>query len=94
MARQFLHWVYSRGALGGLTGALIGLDIREYEAKRHDGRIKSGGLLLSVISDNADWTKKAKRILEDTGADDISSTGEATADYAKSDKPLSRKAGI
>ena len=81
------------GAVGGLTGALIGLGIPEYEAKRYEGRIKSGGILLSVHSDNADWTKKAKRILEHTGAEDISSTGEATADYAKSDKPLPRKAG-
>jgi Protein of unknown function (DUF3341) len=81
------------GAVGGFTGALIGLGIPEYEAKRYEGRIKSGGILLSVHSDNADWTKKAKRILEHTGAEDISSTGEATADYAKSDKPLPRKAG-
>jgi hypothetical protein len=54
--------------------------------------MKRGGILLSVHSDNADWTKKAKRILEDTGADDISSTGEAAADYAKSDKPQPRRA--
>jgi hypothetical protein len=81
------------GAVGGLTGALIGLGVPEYEAKRYEGRIKRGGILLSVHSDNADWTKKAKRILGDTGAEDIASTGEATADYAKSDKPLPRKAG-
>jgi hypothetical protein len=80
------------GTVGGLTGALIGLGIPEYEAKRYEGRMKRGGILLSVHSDNADWTKKAKRILEDTGADDISSTGEAAADYAKSDKPQPRRA--
>ena len=80
------------GTVGGLTGALIGLGIPEYEAKRYEGRMKRGGILLSVHSDNADWTKKAKRILEETGADDISSTGEAAADYAKSDKPQPRRA--
>src|SRR5512141_540109 len=78
------------GAVGGLTGALIGMGIPEYEAKRYEGRVKEGGILLSVHSDNSDWTKRAKEILERTGAQDIASTGEASADYAKSDRPLPR----
>lgn len=80
------------GAVGGLTGALIGMGIPEYEAKRYEGRIKDGGILLSVHSDNSDWTKKAEDILKNTGAQDISSTGEATADYAQSDRPMPRTA--
>jgi hypothetical protein len=76
--------------LGGLTGALIGLGIPEYEAKRYEGRIRRGGILLSVHCDDADWTKRAKHILEQTGAEDIASTGEAKADFAVSDKPLPR----
>jgi Protein of unknown function (DUF3341) len=78
------------GAVGGFTGALIGLGIPEYEAKRYEGRVKSGGILLSVHSDSSDWTKRAKEILERTGAEDISSTSEAKADFAKSDKPMRR----
>jgi hypothetical protein len=78
------------GTIGGITGALIGLEIPEYEAKRYEGRVKDGGILLSVHSDDSAWTKRAKEILERTGAQDIASTGEAKADYAKSDKPLSR----
>ena len=78
------------GAVGGFAGALIGLGIPEYEAKRYEGRIKGGGILLSVHSDNHDWTKRAKSILENTGAQDIASTGEAKADYATSDKPMPR----
>src|SRR5262252_4646654 len=78
------------GALGGITGALVGMGIPEYEAKRYEGRIKEGGILLSVHSDNSEWTKKATQILEHTGADDISSTGEAGADYDETDKPLPR----
>ena len=77
-------------AAGGLTGALIGLGIPEYEAKRYEGRIKGGGILLSVHTDDSDWTKRAKDILEQTGAQDISSTSEARADFAKSDKPMPR----
>src|SRR6202161_257640 len=71
------------GAVGGFTGALIGLGIPEYEAKRYEGRVKNGGILLSVHSDSSDWTKRAKEILELTGAEDISSTSEAKADFAK-----------
>jgi hypothetical protein len=78
------------GAVGGITGALIGMGIPEYEAKRYEGRVKEGGILLSVHSDNSEWTKKAKGILESTGAQDISSAGEASADFQKSDKPMPR----
>src|ERR1700757_4040486 len=64
------------GTVGGVVGALVGMGIPEYEAKRYEGRIKSGGILLSVHCDDSEWTKKAKQILEETGADDVSSTGE------------------
>ena len=78
------------GAIGGIAGALIGMGIPEYEAKRYEGRVKEGGILLSVHSDNSEWTRKAKNILERTGAQDVSSTGEASADWQKTDKPLPR----
>src|SRR6202163_2349219 len=65
------------GAVGGVTGALVGMGIPEYEAKRYEGRVKKGGILLSVHSDNSGWTKRAKGVIERTGAEDISSTGEA-----------------
>jgi hypothetical protein len=76
------------GAVGGLAGALIGAGIPEYEAKRYEGRIKDGGILLSVHCDNSEWTKRAKDILQRTGAQDISSSGEAHADFDKSDRPI------
>jgi len=80
------------GAVGGLLGALVGMGIPEYEAKRYEGRVRDGGVLLSVHADDSDWVKRAKTILKDTGANDISSTGEASADYAESDRPMSRDA--
>jgi len=76
--------------IGGLTGALIGMGIPEYEAKRYEGRIKRGGILMSVHCDDHNWAGRAKSILERTGAEDISSAGEAKADFAVSDKPLHR----
>jgi hypothetical protein len=78
------------GAVGGVTGALVGLGIPEYEAKRYEGRVKTGSILLSVHSDNSDWTSRAKKILEDTGAEDISSTGETKGDMENTDRPISR----
>src|SRR5437588_3129495 len=78
------------GTIGGSTGMLIGMGIPEYEAKRYEGRIREGGILLSVHSDNSDWTRKAKDILERTGAQDIASAGEASADFQKTDKPMKR----
>ena len=80
------------GAAGGITGALIGLGMPEYVAKRYEGRVRDGGILLSVHSDNPEWTKRAKEILEQTGAQDISSSAEARADYGKSDRPVGRSA--
>jgi hypothetical protein len=78
------------GAVGGIAGALIGAGIPEYEARRFEGRVRNGGILLSVHCDNSEWTKRAKEILKSTGADDIASTGETGADFAESDKPLPR----
>jgi hypothetical protein len=75
------------GVIGGVTGALVGMGIPEYEAKRYEGRIKEGGILLSVHTDNADWKKRAMEILKRTGAMDIGAEGEARADFASSDKP-------
>jgi hypothetical protein len=76
--------------VGGLTGALIGLGRPEYEAKRYEGLIKNGGILLSVHSDNHEWTKRAKVILEETGAEHIAATGEAKGAYANAERPSAR----
>ncbi|HYK16987.1 MAG TPA: quinol:electron acceptor oxidoreductase subunit ActD [Bryobacteraceae bacterium] len=85
-----LAGVGAGGAVGGVAGALIGMGIPEYEAKRYEGRVKSGGLLISVHCDSSDWVKRAKTVLEETGAEDVAASGEATADYAMSDRPASR----
>jgi Heat induced stress protein YflT len=80
----------SGGLVGGVIGALIGMGIPEYEAKRYEGRIKEGGILFSVHCDSSDWVKKAKELLKETGAEHVSSSGEASGDFAESDRPLRR----
>jgi hypothetical protein len=65
-------------AVGGVAGGLIGLGIPEYEAKRYEGKLKEGGILISVHADNSDEISRAKQIFEAAGAKDISSTGEAS----------------
>jgi hypothetical protein len=77
------------GAMGGLIGALVGMGIPEYEAKRYEGRIKAGGVLLSVHCDTSDEITRAKNVLTHTGAQDISSTGEASSDYPAASKVAS-----
>jgi hypothetical protein len=68
------------GAVGGFTGALIGLGIPEYEAKRYEGRMQKGAILVSVHCDTSEEIKLAKRIMKNTGGEDISSSGESSVD--------------
>jgi hypothetical protein len=63
-------------AVGGVTGALIGLGMPEYEAKRYEGKIKAGGILVSVHADDANMRDRAKNIFERSGAEDISTASE------------------
>ena len=70
------------GAVGGLIGALIGMGIPEYEAKRYEGRIKEGGVLLSAHCGTSEQITLAKAVLKQMGAEDIASSGEASAHLA------------
>jgi hypothetical protein len=85
-----LSGVGAGAAVGGMAGALVGLGIPEYEAKRYAGLVKEGGILLSVHADDREWTKRAREILERTGADHIAATGEAAGDYANTERPSAR----
>ncbi len=64
------------GAVGGISGALIGMGIPEYEARQFEGKLKGGRCLLSVHSENADETTQAKAVFEQVGAEDISMSSE------------------
>jgi len=65
-------------AVGGVAGGLIGLGIPEIEAKRYEGKIREGNLLLSVHTENSEEITRAKDIFTKAGAQDICTTGEAS----------------
>ena len=66
-------------AVGGIAGGLIGLGIPEMEAKRYEGKVKAGNLLISVHTENSAEISRAKDIFTKAGAQDICATGEASA---------------
>ena len=80
------------GTVGGVTGAFVGMGIPEFEAKRYEGRLLKGGILLSVHCDTSEDIKRSKEILKSTGAEDVSSTGEASIDTKQSDRDAARAA--
>jgi hypothetical protein len=71
-------------------GALAGWGVPEYEAVRFEGRVREGGILLSVHCDDNAWVKRAKEALQHTGAQDIASASERHGDFANADKPMPR----
>jgi hypothetical protein len=79
------------GAVGGLVGALVGMGIPEYEAKRYEGRIKEGGVLLSVHCDTSEDVARAKDILKLTGAADVASAGEESVSASANARDPNRR---
>ena len=73
--------------VGGITGALIGMGIPEIEAKRYEGKIKGGNLLISVHTETGDEQKRAETIFKTARAEDICSTSEASVPKPK-DPPV------
>jgi hypothetical protein len=68
------------------------MGIPEYEAKRYEGRIQKGGILLSVHCASSDEVKRAKEIVGRTGGEHVSSTGEASVDTS-TERTMRKRAG-
>ena len=66
------------------------MGIPEFEAKRYEGKVKSGNILISVHSDDSVWTKLAEDVLHRTGAEDVASTADTPGELQKTDKPTPR----
>ena len=65
--------------IGGMAGGLVGMGIPELEARRYEGKVNAGNMLLAVHTNDLDEIGDAERIFEDAGAEDIWTTGEAAA---------------
>src|SRR5207302_10637670 len=83
-------WAGVGGTVGGIAGALVGMGIPEYEAKRYEGQVKNGGILLSVHCDRSEDVTRAKDILKNTSAGDVASTVEARSDSATTERDIRR----
>lgn len=68
-------------AVGGIAGGLIGLGIPELEAKRYEGKIKDGNILISVHTENSAQITRAKEIFKAAGGEDICVGTEASAKH-------------
>ena len=82
-------------ATGGIAGGLIGLGMPELEAKRYEGKVKEGNILISVHTEDSAEIARAKDIFTKTGAQDICTTGEASTpeECKASDRPTHTVAG-
>ena len=69
-------------AAGGVIGALVGMGIPEFEAKRYDAKIREGNILISVHTEDGKQRDVAKDIFKRNGAEDISTGSEAKAKAA------------
>jgi hypothetical protein len=67
-----LSGVAAGATVGGIAGGLIGLGIPEIEAKRYENRIAQGNILISILAQTGDQVSRAKEILKNAGAEDIS----------------------
>lgn len=70
-------------AVGGVAGALVGMGIPEIEAKKYEGKLRGGNILIAAHVDDSDEEKRAKEIFRREGAHDISSTSEASVPSAR-----------
>jgi uncharacterized membrane protein len=64
---------------GGVVGALVGMGIPEVEAKRYEGKLKSGNYLIAVHVRDGEEKDRAKEIFKSAGAEDISATSMSKA---------------
>ncbi len=68
---------------GGVAGGLIGMGIPEYEAKQYQAKIDQGGILVSAHCEASEEVARAKEVMEQCGATDISTTGEENVPYRR-----------
>jgi len=69
-----------------IDGLLESMGIPDYKAKRYEGLMKDGGVLLWVHCDTSLEIDRADTILEQNGAEDVFSTGVTAVSTHEVDK--------
>jgi hypothetical protein len=67
--------------VGGVTGALIGMGIPEIEARKYEGKLKAGNVLIAVHTDNPAERKRAEEIFKMARAEDIVAVDEKSVPH-------------
>ena len=65
------------GTVGGLTGALVGTGIPEYEAQAYEGKLRDGNILMCVHVDDSEEAGKVRKVFGEEKAESISTGSEA-----------------
>ncbi len=63
--------------VGGIAGALVGFGIPEYEAKRYEGKVRGGNILVAIHVDNDEMKTSAENLLKSFNAHNVASKTEA-----------------
>jgi hypothetical protein len=63
-------------AVGGFAGALVGMGIPEIEAKRYEGHVRAGRILIAVHTENRDQEQLAESLFKVARVHDVFSTPE------------------
>lgn len=71
-----LSGVAAGAATGGTIGGLIGLGLPEIEAKRYEGKLRSGNYLISAHCETDEAEDRAEAIFKRHAAEDIATVGE------------------
>ena len=80
---MYLHrfkWISRVVLIGALSTSVVSLIAQtpadNTKVNRFEGRVKNGGVLLSVHCDTSEEITRAKDVLKRTGAEDIAAAGE------------------
>jgi hypothetical protein len=72
-------------AVIGIAGILVGLGIPDIEARRYEGKVKAGNILISLHTEHSGEITQARDIFTKAAAQDICATNEG---FVKKDRPI------
>ena len=93
LAAPFLGALVGMGAGGAIGGVIDAVDARgpsDPEARRYEGQIPEGGILVTVHCYSATDIARARQLLEETGGQFLSSSDESSTDYRASSEAEGR----